>query len=334
MATIGLLKVALIGSLIMQELQERYQPPVNYCEKDSESYSAIGIPIEEMTPTVQYINKHFFHVGSKELFKFGLNKGTLKLLLGCMSIKYTLETKCIEGCLIYDDYSLNYFHWVNDALPKYFYLAKQGYKPVVFLPDSFRGTSFIEESLKLLRIEYLFLDHGAIVPVKKFLLPSYTSSPGVQHPVYFNDVANALKRTTSGKPNRKIFISRKNSSYRNLLPIGEIETELKKLGFEILTLEQLSFKKQVSTFSECSHLLGVHGAGLTNMAFLSKGAKVMEIRRFGPNVDLCYFLMAHTLGHPYYYFLGESTNGNQRLQEDNIKVDVSKFIIAVTNFIS
>ena len=317
----------------MNAVQPLYQPPVNFQSKDAESYMGIGNPIEDYQPTVQIADDCYFHVGSRTCFNLNSITGFIKYFLGKIQVKYSFERLQSESCVIYDNYSSNYFHWFNDALPKYFFLQEKGHEPLVLLTVTLKDNLFISDSLRLLKIKYCFLKSNVIVPVKKLLLPSYTSSQGVQHPIYFNQVANKLRRTFTDVPNRKIFISRKHSPFRNLNPKKEVEEALVNLGVEILSLEEFSFAEQIDIFSECSHLIGVHGAGLTNMAFLPKGAKVMEIRRDGPDANLCYFFMAHTLGLPYYYFLGESNNGYSRLQEDNFQVNVSEFTAAVKQFI-
>ena len=60
-------------------------------------------------------------------------------------------------------------------------------------------------------------------------------------------------------------------------------------------------------------LLGVHGAGMTNMLFLPDGAPVIELLN-DEHGDPCYFLLASCLGLPYFYAPAKGTNpeiGNQ-----------------------
>ncbi len=78
---------------------------------------------------------------------------------------------------------------------------------------------------------------------------------------------------------RKLFISRKD---QDRIPINEAEVEalLVGLGFEVLVLDRMSAQEQVSIFSHAKIIVGVHGAGLSNIVWApSTGTKVLEIRR-------------------------------------------------------
>lgn len=78
---------------------------------------------------------------------------------------------------------------------------------------------------------------------------------------------------------RKLFISRKD---QNRVPINESEVEalMVGLGFEVLVLDRMSAQEQVSIFSHAKTIVGVHGAGLSNIVWApSTGTKVLEIRK-------------------------------------------------------
>ena len=67
-------------------------------------------------------------------------------------------------------------------------------------------------------------------------------------------------------------------------------------------------------------LVGLHGAGLTNMLFMPAKSSIIEIRNNGDSHNNCYFSMASELNHAYYYLLGQG----ESLQTDdvNIKIDI------------
>lgn len=58
---------------------------------------------------------------------------------------------------------------------------------------------------------------------------------------------------------------------------NELAEYLKTKGFEILVPGRLSYRQQIQAFSEASVVIGPHGAGLTNIVFCPKGAKVVEL---------------------------------------------------------
>jgi capsular polysaccharide biosynthesis protein len=73
-------------------------------------------------------------------------------------------------------------------------------------------------------------------------------------------------------------------------------------------------------FSSASHLISVHGAGLTNMLFMHTNTRVMEIRRRDDLLNYCYFFMAHSLGLKYYYFLADSAGISETVQSDQFLI--------------
>ena len=87
----------------------------------------------------------------------------------------------------------------------------------------------------------------------------------------------AYCNVTSSKP-RMVYISRGNAVARQIYNEGELEIALENLGFEILLGETLSFPEQVSFMSAAEIIVGSHGAGLTNAAFASPNAALIELR--------------------------------------------------------
>ncbi|KAG5536148.1 hypothetical protein RHGRI_023814 [Rhododendron griersonianum] len=83
-----------------------------------------------------------------------------------------------------------------------------------------------------------------------------------------------------GKRPRLLIISRK--STRLLMNEGEIVTMATGLGFEVVVTEADSnLARFANLVNSCDVLMGVHGAGLTNMVFLPKNAIVIQILPLG-----------------------------------------------------
>ncbi|CAK9145358.1 unnamed protein product [Ilex paraguariensis] len=90
-----------------------------------------------------------------------------------------------------------------------------------------------------------------------------------------------MKRGKDEKP-RLMIISRKGS--RLLLNEGKVTEMARKLGFDVVVAEA-KHSTDLSKFAEivnsCDVLVGVHGAGLTNMVFLPDNAIVIQIVPLG-----------------------------------------------------
>jgi capsular polysaccharide biosynthesis protein len=80
--------------------------------------------------------------------------------------------------------------------------------------------------------------------------------------------------------------------------------------------------------SETSLLVCLHGAALTNMLFLPKSAKVLELRNVGDSITQCYFNLASALDLPYFYTL------NSRDSKDTIMTDFTIDLEALSHALS
>ena len=66
----------------------------------------------------------------------------------------------------------------------------------------------------------------------------------------------------------KIYISRQLASVRKIKNEDDVIKILINYGFHILKAEELNFWDQIRLFSNCKHLISIHGAGLTNCIFI------------------------------------------------------------------
>jgi capsular polysaccharide biosynthesis protein len=108
---------------------------------------------------------------------------------------------------------------------------------------------------------------------------------------------------------RKIYLSRSKSSKRRILNEDEFYLILKNKGFELIHAEDLSFKEQVKLFSESAFIIGVHGAGLTNILFCPNNCKLIELHPSNV-VRSHYMLLAKSLNLYYQYEVGTNSNEN------------------------
>lgn len=102
-------------------------------------------------------------------------------------------------------------------------------------------------------------------------------------------VINLLRNTflpllinTKKKP-LNIYISRNDTlsnlkDYRKISNEVEVLAFLKKKGFKILNNSNFSFLKQIEIFYNARIIVGLHGAGFSNLIFCKKNTKVIEIK--------------------------------------------------------
>ena len=190
----------------------------------------------------------------------------------------------------------NYSHWMLDMLPKLkLYSELFDYRDLNYIYlDKLNG--FQKSSLNLLG-----LDNIKLIESQKYRHVECDELIAVQHPTYFKgyilDQAqnipewiihwlreSFLKKSIEFKTNDKIFIDRSDSLFKHCQIINHNETIkfLKKKGFDILKLENLSFEEQIHVFKNAKVVVSAHGAGLTNLCFSSPNCIVIEIKPCRP----------------------------------------------------
>ncbi len=250
-------------------------------------------------------------------------KSIIKLVAFIYSFKY-FKTAII----IHDHYSHNYFHWLTECLPKLYLYEKNYKKCIVLLPVDYARFEFISNSLKLLNWEFKFIPKKNIVFFQTLYIPSLTCGSGGQHPDYLKPVIADSKKElgiTLITGSKKIFITRRCTSSRRSFPYCELEDFLAKEGYMIIEAEKYSLTEQINLFSNCSHFIAVHGAGLTNIMFMPEKTKVMEIRRNDDKYNYSYYLLANVCKVEYYYFLASPLDTLKKMLADDFVVDINYF---------
>ena len=123
------------------------------------------------------------------------------------------------------------------------------------------------------------------------------------------------------KPWRRVFISRQRSTRRRCLNEDQIFCYLAPHGFERYCLEDLSVIQQLRLFSESSLLVGVHGAGFTNLVACAPQTSIVELVP-RPGAYSHYYAMADILGLRHAHLLASRCE----LETDDVTIPPSDLI--------
>jgi len=207
-------------------------------------------------------------------------------------------------CPLVDPWARGYFHWIVDSLTKLEglerYAKETGMSPTPVIPES--PSSWMRRSLKLTGWDpdaCLQWD-GTSRTFDRVVVPSIrrrNSTPSIEAVRWLRDRMTANADPPSTSWSRRIYISRREAANRQVLNEPALESELERLGFETYALEELSVDEQVALFSQADAILGLHGAGFTNLIFATD-ATVIEL--FGSTVhSTVYHHLASGLGFRY-----------------------------------
>ncbi|KAG8388007.1 hypothetical protein BUALT_Bualt02G0080300 [Buddleja alternifolia] len=200
-------------------------------------------------------------------------------------------------------FSGNYFHDFSDLIFPLYSTSIQFRKEVHFLASDYKPwwlSKYRQILNKLTGHEILDIDREKsqvrcyskmIVGLnfhKELISSSSTSSMHnfrqLLRQTYSLERKTAIKlRKGDGKKPRLMIISRKRT--RVLMNDREVSRLARKSGYEVVVLAEADFKTNISRFARtvnsCDVLMGVHGAGLTNMVFLPDNGILIQVVPFG-----------------------------------------------------
>ncbi|HEY4651309.1 MAG TPA: glycosyltransferase family 61 protein [Pontibacter sp.] len=233
----------------------------------------------------------------------------------------------------------NIGHWFLDVLPRLHLLQKSNLFDQVdwFLVPSTRY-SYQTETLELLGIpkEKIISGEEYTHLVADRLIAS--TAPRGNHTLvpqwlltYVREAFVSVVASPEPEPVQAegplLFISRKDSSVRNVLNEDELQQVLKQYGFNTILSSKLSITDKINLFSKARFVLSPTGAGLISMLFCQPGTKLVEIFNEGFVIEPFYDI-ATKLDLDYKYIICKSQGKRARNatqgQHDHLVVETDK----------
>lgn len=212
---------------------------------------------------------------------------------GAVLVRDDLERRRIEEPVVFLGGTANYYHWMLDTLPRL--SAIDGLDGPLLVNSAQKG--FHLRTLELLGVppsRLMVPDAPALTRFARLTVPGLVSRPRradgqMDWMMPSVDRAAALRvrdRLVEGiavRPGkaRRILVSREGSLFRRCDNEGVIAQVAARRGFVAVRLEELSFDEQASLFAGAEAVMGVHGAGFTNMLFAPPGALLIELHPAG-----------------------------------------------------
>lgn len=232
----------------------------------------------------------------------------------------------------------NYFHFIVDELPTILFsnlIAQTQRLPVVVtkLHPVQQGVC-----------EAFGLRVDRMLPLEQYMkAPDWNSfrfaEAYVPALVPFPERVNILRLATGAAKlpagSRRIFLRRRASQLApsRLLNEEELSRRMESEGFEILYAEDHSVPEQKAIFSRAALVVGVHGAGLTNMIFAPRGCLLVEIMNEKSHNNPsryreCYRRLCDLSGQQYARLVCEVVGeaSPDRDQDNDIRVDPDRLL--------
>lgn len=198
----------------------------------------------------------------------------------------------------------NYYHLYNDHLVKFAMFKKYIHDDVpILVSHILYSKPFFQEAIARSGLK----DRTWVVQDKDYVVSKESYFCGTM-PItkeYF-DYVLAILRPPKPNPNinRKIFINRGKASGRCIANISEIQAVVDEFDFESINLDECNLAQQMQIFSEARIVVGIHGAGLTNIIFRA-GEELSVIEMFPPNnIPAMFFWICCRYGFDYDALVG------------------------------
>jgi hypothetical protein len=197
----------------------------------------------------------------------------------------------------------SYYHWLIEEVPRIIRSIRSN-PTVIYASGGLKGP--LELLLRLLNYRgKLFYAKDDMLGYR-FEKLHYQSLPGdsgmpdgsmISTLRRLGNLINTLEPTNQILP-KKVFISRRRS--RRIINEEEIYFRiLMPLGFRRIFLEDVSWVNQIKIFQHADVILGIHGAGLSNVVFMRPGTKMLEIFS-SKYAHWCYWHLAEHAKVEYY----------------------------------
>ena len=203
----------------------------------------------------------------------------------------------------------NYFHFFNDVIAKLYFLRDAGLDlhsfTIVISKKLYEKEYFkiIKEISWIQELTFHVQDDEWIKFEKAVFCKPLTHTSA-----YFQQITGPLLPLKPTVMARRIFITRNSKTLRFVDNMEELLPVLSKYDFEIIDAASLPFLDQVNIFSECNLLIGVHGAGLTNMIFRNgRPLSVLEIAHPFEYIPFHYIMLSRQYNYRYNVILGKKS---------------------------
>jgi capsular polysaccharide biosynthesis protein len=177
-----------------------------------------------------------------------------------------------------------YFHFLIEIIPFIVSVGKQLSVRVSVSPELNAKYDFIVSVLMETRIPFVLgvAQNGRDLRVKDLVHTSKLAYyyPNLASVQILRQALKAKERHDIQGHRRRLFLSRRDNEGtqgRVLANQIEIAAILDSMGFTPYYAEDYTFDQQRNDFSAAEIVVGVHGAGLSNVVFMDRGATVVEL---------------------------------------------------------
>jgi capsular polysaccharide biosynthesis protein len=199
---------------------------------------------------------------------------------------------------------VSYYHYLTDVLPRLQLLEEHGAPDRLYVPASLGHQRQLLELLGIGDERVLDADQVRHVKADTLVVPGLPDADLKTPPWLVSFLRERLLPAgTRRVPGRRLYVTRgRQAGSRIVTNEDDVLALLAPLGFAVIDPGKMPVAEQIRTFAQAEWIVAPHGAALTNLAFASPGAAVVEL--FAPNyVQGCYWKITECLPDVEYRYL-------------------------------
>lgn len=264
------------------------------------------------------------------------------------------QEECVEiekGINLVGAASFNYYHLVVEILSKLTFVDKKAEyhhcpilvdEVVLKIPQFYAALKCVNkfehpiikiEKGKKYSVNSLVIPSSVVwMPTNVYYKKKFRTSDFLISEMALNNIREAVGVIQEQKPEKNIFISRKNTKTVRLKNEKVVRELFAENGFEIVFTEEMTFREQVECFGRARCIVAASGAALTNIIFCQPGTIIGCIFPLEHNFYM-YSTIAYLLKLRPFFLDGQIVERTPYISADSFIVDedyVRRYIFKVT----
>lgn len=200
-----------------------------------------------------------------------------------------------------------FWHWTMDSLPKVLLAEESGFRGTYLIPSSM-SAPWASESLGLVGIPLsrILESPGLDAHAERLYVPTFFCGYNAHHNLPFARLFREWIRTRfptqQDVSKHRIIVGRQATAQaRRVLNQDELLAVTASLGFQMVFLEDIPLREQLTLSCAAEAMVGGHGSGLTHALFMNEGSLVVELFPFKRRqTNDCYEQLSRIPGHRYH----------------------------------
>ena len=172
----------------------------------------------------------------------------------------------------------NYYSNLLQFLPRIFFINEEKIKIVIHRNSSTKFRDFLTLILnkKGTKFSFVYLDDGFY----KFTNSKIPQFMNINKSIMI--LKNFLIPKSVNTKDKKIYVTRQDSSYRKIVNEADIVPVLRSKGYKVINPHLYEIDEQIRIFSQADKIIAPHGSNLSNIIFCKPGTEIFEV---GPKFE-------------------------------------------------